>query len=285
MTTVLVTGCSSGFGAMTALALARRGDRVFATVRKPDAARALEGAAAGLSLSAHILDVTDQASIDRSVAEIAAAGGVDVLINNAGFAVRGPVADLRDEDLLWQFDTNVFGVVRMVRAVVPLMLERGNGTIINISSAAGLIGVPFEGAYVASKHAVEGLTEVMRLELAGSGIAVMLVEPGAFSTGFGENIAMSAGFAADHPQRANYERFFSWRDSAFDTGNPPDPQEVVNAILDAVDNPDGPFRRLVGRDAEMVGTLTRQNTFEDYERIIQSAFGSEPASTTVPETT
>jgi len=217
------------------------------------------------------------------VDEIAAAGGVDVLINNAGFAVRGPVADLRDEDLLRQFDTNVFGVVRMVRAVVPLMLERGNGTIINISSAAGLIGVPFEGAYVASKHAVEGLTEVMRLELAGSGIAVMLVEPGAFSTGFGENIAMSAGFAADHPQRASYERFFSWRDSTFDAGNPPDPQEVVNAILDAVDNPDGPFRRLVGRDAEMVGTLTRQNTFEDYERIIQSAFGSEAAST-VPET-
>jgi NAD(P)-dependent dehydrogenase (short-subunit alcohol dehydrogenase family) len=284
MTTVLITGCSSGFGAMTALALARRGDRVFATVRKPDAARALEEAAAGLSLSAHILDVTDQASIDRGLAEIAAAGGVDVLINSAGFAVRGPVADLRDEDLLRQFDTNVFGVVRMVRAVVPLMLERGNGTIINISSAAGLIGVPFEGAYVASKHAVEGLTEVMRLELAGSGVAVMLIEPGAFSTGFGENITVSAGFAADHPQRGDYERFFSWRDSTVDAGNPPDPQEVVNAILDAVDNPDGPFRRLVGRDAEMVGTLTRQNTFEDYERVIQSAFGSAAASTTVPET-
>jgi NAD(P)-dependent dehydrogenase (short-subunit alcohol dehydrogenase family) len=173
VTTVLITGCSSGFGAMTALALARRGDRVLATVRTPVAGR--------------------------------------------------------------------------------------------------LIGIPFEGAYVASKHAVEGLSETMRLELAASGITVMLIEPGAFTTGLDTNIAYSAGFGADDPQRPDHDRFFDWRASSFDTGTPPDPQLVVDAIINAVDHPHGPFRRLVGADAELVGALTRDSTFEDYEQIIQTA--------------
>lgn len=271
MTTILITGCSSGFGAMTALALAHRGDQVHATVRKPDAARQLERAATGLTLTTHILDVTEQDSIDRVAERIRQAGGVDVLINNAGFAIRGPVIKLSDHDLLRQFDTNVFGVARMVRAFAPGMLERGHGTIINISSAAGLIGIPFEGAYVASKHAVEGLTECMRLELAKSGIAVILVEPGAFTTGFDENIAQSAGFAADDPQRVDYDRFFDWRSRTFDTGSPPDPRAVIEAIVEAVDHPDGPFRRLVGADAELVGRLKREGTFEDYEQVVASA--------------
>jgi NAD(P)-dependent dehydrogenase (short-subunit alcohol dehydrogenase family) len=273
MTTVLITGCSTGFGALTALALARRGDRVFATVRNPEAVRALEEATAGLSLSAHVLDVTDQPSIDRLVDVIAGVGGLEALVNNAGYALRGPVADLGDDELLRQFDTNVFGVVRMVRAFAPMMRESGRGTIVNISSGAGLIGIPFEGAYVASKHALEGLSEFMRLELAGSGITVMLVEPGVYSTGFDGNVTESAGFTSDHPQRRDCERFFAWRASTFDTGTPPDPQTVVDAILDAVDHPHGPFRRLVGADAEMVGALKRNNSFEEYEAIVEEAVG------------
>lgn len=278
MPAVLITGCSSGFGALTSLALARRGDRVFATVRSAAAARALEAASAGLALSAHLLDVTDQASVDRTVAEVHAAGGFDVLVNNAGYALRGPAADLQDDELLGQFDTNVFGVVRMVRAAVPLMRERGGGTIVNISSGAGLIGIPFEGAYVASKYALEGLSEVLRLELAGSGIAVKLVEPGSFPTGFDHNIRESAGFTADHVQRPEYERFFAWRDNAFAAGPSPEPQAVVDAIVEAIDDPNGPLRKPVGADAEMVRDFKSNSTFEDYEQIVHQAFRSTTAN-------
>jgi len=145
---VLITGCSSGFGALTAFALARRGDRVFATVRRPDAERAPRerADAEGLELSVHLLDVTDADAVERSVAQVAELGDIDVLVNNAGFAFRGPVESLADDEMLRQFDANVFGVVRMVRAVVPIMRVQGSGLIINLSSIAGLVGIPFEGA-------------------------------------------------------------------------------------------------------------------------------------------
>ncbi len=280
MPNVLITGCSSGFGELTALALARRGDRVYATVRRPDAAAHLVKLAAeeGLALSVHQLDVTDASSVERAVAEVTAEGsGIDVLINNAGMLVRGPVETLADEELTRQFNTNVFGVVRMVRAVVPLMRAQGSGTIINLSSVAGLVGVPFEGAYAASKHALEGLSEALRFELAGAGIRVLIIEPGAYETAFTANATEARAFDAEHPQRATYDAFGAALDGTLHAGGRADPGEVTEAILDAIDHPDGPFRRLVGSDAKLICDLKRENSFEDFESAIQSTLGIDPS--------
>jgi NAD(P)-dependent dehydrogenase (short-subunit alcohol dehydrogenase family) len=262
----LITGCSSGFGRLIALALAERGDTVYATVRSAEAAQALERSADGLQLSTHLLDVTDATAVDRVVSEIAGRGPIDVLINNAGFVTRGPVESLADDELLRQFDTNVFGVVRLVRAVVPPMRDRQRGTIINMSSATGLLGLPFEGAYSASKHAVEGLSEALRFELAGTGITVMLIEPGAYETGLVNNIAESRAFTADHGARPALARFSAFiAANATGAGGRADPKAVVDAALDAVDDPKGPFRRRVGQDAEMAWRVKRESTFEDVE--------------------
>lgn len=275
MPNVLITGCSTGFGELTALALARRGDRVFATVRRPDAEGALQERADAerLELSVHLLDVTDADAVERTVAQVTDLGHIDVLVNNAGFAFRGPIESLADDELLRQFDTNVFGVVRMVRAVVPAMRAQGHGSIINLSSIAGLVGVPFEGAYSASKHALEALSETLRFELADAGISVMLIEPGAYETGFVPNIAEARAFTPEHPGRPAYERFAQALQDGVHAAGRANPQEVVDAILDAVDHPDGPFRRLVGRDAELVARLKREGSFEDFEAGIQSTMG------------
>ncbi|GAA2334551.1 SDR family oxidoreductase [Streptomyces violaceusniger] len=272
MSNVLITGCSSGFGRLIALALARRGDRVFATVRRPETVAGLEGLAEGLPLSAHLLDVTDAGSIERAVAEVADKGGIDVLVNNAGYALRGPVVSLQDDEVARQFDTNVVGIVRMVRAVVPHMRERGGGTIVNLSSAAGLIGIPFEGAYAASKHAVEGLSETLRFELAADGIAVALIEPGAFDTGFFDNVTESRGFGADHPDRPVFDHYHE-RMMAVGGAGRAAPQPVVDAVLEAIDHPDGPFRRLVGDDAELVVRIKRERPFAELEAGMRAALG------------
>lgn len=280
MPNVLITGCSSGFGRLAAVDLARRGDRVFATVRRPDAGRELAELAESekLPLSVHQLDVTDAQAVERVVSEVAALDHIDVLINNAGMALRGPVEAVADDELSHQFDTNVFGVVRMVRAVVPLMRRRGSGTIVNLSSIAGLVGAPFEGAYAASKHAVEGLTETLRFELASAGIHVLLIEPGAYETDFSANMAEARAFDGGHPLRAAYEQFSEALASGLHAEGRADAREVVEALLDAVDHPDGPFRRLVGRDAEMIGTAKREHSFEEFAAAIQSSLNVDPAS-------
>ncbi len=276
MTNVLITGCSSGFGQLTALALARRGNRVFATVRRPEAVLPLEEAAAGLPLSVHLLDLTDASSIERAVAEVVEGGGVDVLVNNAGYSLRGPVASLQDDEVARQFDTNVFGVIRMIRAVVPHLVQRGGGTIINLSSVTGLLGVPFEGAYSASKHALEGLSETLRFELDAAGITVLLIEPGVFETGFAGNIVESGGFPEDHPDRPASQRFEALIRSAGGAG-PGNPQEVVDAVIEAIDHPDGPFRRLVGQDAGSVVQF-RGESFENFEAAVRVGLEGVPAT-------
>ncbi|WP_167736470.1 SDR family oxidoreductase [Nocardioides sp. 1609] len=270
MTNVLITGCSSGFGRLTALALANRGDRVFATVRTEEAAHTLKADAADLPLSTHILDVTDAASVDTAVAEVAALGRIDVLVNNAGYALRGPVESLEDAELFRQFDTNVLGVVRMIRAVVPIMKAQGTGTVINMSSAVGLLGLPFEGAYSASKHAVEGLSESLRLELTDTGVVVVLIEPGAFETGFVGNTTESAAFTADHPMRPALGRFVELIEGVTEGVGRAHPQAVVDAVVGAIDDPTGPFRRLVGGDAEYADAIVRRGRFEQYETGVQA---------------
>jgi NAD(P)-dependent dehydrogenase (short-subunit alcohol dehydrogenase family) len=193
--TVLVTGATSGLGRAAALHLAQRGYRVFAGGRSGERRAALQATARErrLELTTLEMDVRDDGSVDRAMAQIEAAGGrVDVLINNAGVAYVVPVEEIRIEDLREQFETNVFGAVRVTQRVLPTMRARGRGRIINMSSLAGRLAFPLFGAYSGSKFALEGMTDALRLEVYPFGIDVVLIEPGYIPTAM-EQTAVELG--------------------------------------------------------------------------------------------
>ncbi|WPB72832.1 SDR family NAD(P)-dependent oxidoreductase [Archangium violaceum] len=180
----LVTGASSGFGLLTSVELARNGYTVFATMRDTTRRGALDEAAceAGVEVRVLRLDVTDEASISSAVDEaLRSAGRIDVLVNNAGYTLDGYFEDVSTAELREQFETNVFGLAAVTRAVLPAMRQRGEGTLINVSSLSGRHPGPGYSAYCASKAAVSALSESLREELAPFGIHVVLVEPGGYT--------------------------------------------------------------------------------------------------------
>lgn len=183
----LITGCSSGIGRYCALALARQKQwRVFAAVRRPQDARLLqEDGIADVIL----LDLDDSASIAQAVREVLnkTAGRLEVLFNNAAYGQPGATEDLTREALRAQFETNVFGTQELTNTIIPLMRKNGGGRIVQNSSVLGYVCMKYRGAYNASKYALEALTDTMRLELAGSGVYVSLLEPGPIVSAFRQN--------------------------------------------------------------------------------------------------
>ncbi len=180
---VLITGCSSGIGRATALRLARSGWTVYATARRPETLAELE--AAGCRTLA--LDVTDEQSMQAAVAEIERAeGAVGVLINNAGYSQSGAIETVPLEAVRRQFETNVFGLVRLTQLVLPKMRAQRWGKIVNVGSMGGRLSFPGGGHYHATKHALEAISDALRFELRGFGIDVILLEPGLITTEFGE---------------------------------------------------------------------------------------------------
>jgi len=182
----LITGCSSGIGRAAAEESLRRGHRTVATARDPRSIADLEGDRA-LILP---LDVTDPASLEAAAASVAAwSGGVDVLVNNAGYGLIGPVAEIGLDELRRQLETNVIGAVAMIQAVAPGMAARGGGCIVNIGSVSARLATPYGGAYSASKAAIHLLSDALRPELAPFGIHVMVVQAGAVATRFADTAA------------------------------------------------------------------------------------------------
>ncbi len=191
---VLVTGCSSGIGAATAEKLAEDGWKVYATARRPETLADL--AEKGCETLA--LDVTDEASMQAAVDAVTEAeGAVGVLINNAGYSQSGAVESVSMEQVRRQFETNVFGLIRMCQLVLPGMREQGWGKIVNIGSMGGRLTFPGGGLYHATKYAVEAISDAMRFELRGFGVDVILIEPGLIVTNFGEVAAGSVEGAAE----------------------------------------------------------------------------------------
>jgi len=183
---ILITGCSSGIGEATAKRLADRDHTVYATARNPESISSL--AEAGCRTLA--LDVTDEDSMRAAVAAVEAEhGAVGGLVNNAGYSQSGALETLPIDRLRGQFETNVFGLLRMCQLVLPAMRRAGRGRIVNISSMGGKLTFPGGGAYHATKHAVEALSDALRFEVAGFGIGVVVIEPGLIRTRFGQTAA------------------------------------------------------------------------------------------------
>ncbi len=197
---VLITGASSGIGHATARRFAARGWRVFASMRRPEKGEALRAEARdrGWSLETPQLDVTDDASVARAIDGILAAtsGRIDLLMNNAAFYSFGPLEETTPDELRAQMETNLIGVHRVTRAVLPAMRARGQGRIVVMSSVSGLVAMPAVGAYHASKWAIEAWAEALRYELGPLGIAVVLIEPGPFKTLLHDNEVRAAAAGA-----------------------------------------------------------------------------------------
>jgi NAD(P)-dependent dehydrogenase (short-subunit alcohol dehydrogenase family) len=184
---VLVTGTNSGFGHAIAKALAAKGYCVFGTARAP-------GAEASGGFTTLTLDVTREDSVSACILEVVrAAGRIDAVINNAGIGIAGAIEDTTAAEAQAQFETNFFGTHRVCRAVLPYLRAQGAGVIINMSSLAGRIAVPFQGFYSATKFAIEAYTEALRMEVRPFGIAVSMIEPGDFATSFTANRRMTTG--------------------------------------------------------------------------------------------
>lgn len=251
---ILITGASSGFGRDTALTLASHGHHVFASMRDVSGrnrphAEALT--AAGIDVVE--LDVTDEASVDAAVAKVlATAGRIDLLVNNAGMASAGVSEAFTADQAKLLFDTNVFGVLRVTRAVLPAMRSARDGLIINIGSILGRVTFPFFGLYGASKFAVEALTDSVRYEVSQLGVDVVLVQPSAYPT----NMYASIQHPADTARAGAYgavgeipAQMFTTFGAMFSAEGAPDAHDVAVAIAGLVAAPRGsrPARTVVGQ--------------------------------------
>jgi short-subunit dehydrogenase len=236
MSTVLITGASSGIGRETAVRLAERGHHVIATARTMSALEQIQRTTKG-RVDTLELDVTSQASTEAAQREIATltSGGIDVLINNAGYALTGPLEEVGDADLKAQFETNVFGPMRMIRTFLPKMRERKSGRIINISSVVGRLALPFFGPYNATKHAIEAMSDALRNELRPFGIHVVIIEPGVIATGFAEaeRKAMEGHVAAGSPYAEQINKLIAFQRETHTSAAKP--EVAARAIVRAVE--------------------------------------------------
>ncbi len=236
---IFITGCSTGIGLAAALILSQRGHRVIASCRKKEDLNKLTA----LGCEAVLMDVDDSHSVTKAFTEVLSKthGQLDVLINNAGFGQAGALEDISRDVLRQQFETNVFGLMELTNLAIPIMRKQGHGRIINMSSVLGLISMPFRGAYNASKYAVEGLCDTLRLELKPSGIHVICIEPGPIESQFRENvIAISLkkiNIKLSHFQ-AQYQHMLShFQSQKKDSPFTKKPEAVVTKLIHAIESP------------------------------------------------
>ena len=208
---VLVTGASGGIGLATALYMAEKGFSVFGTSRSIERLATLreEASRRGLPVTPVELDINSDEGVEGVLPRLMAErGSIDVLVNNAGYGLWGPVESLSLDELRAQFETNLFAALRLIKAVLPRMVEKAAGTIINVSSVVGRLATPFSGGYASSKFALEGLSETLRVELWPLGVRVAIVEPGLFRTNFHKNqVIAERADAEDLPYRGYVERY------------------------------------------------------------------------------
>jgi NAD(P)-dependent dehydrogenase (short-subunit alcohol dehydrogenase family) len=257
---VLITGAARAIGEATANELTARGHHVVATARD---AMLLDGVEAAQRLA---LDVRDETSIRRALDEC---GELDAIVNNAGISTKGPLEDYPLQRLQEAFDTNAIGPLRLLQPVLPSWRARGSGVIVNVSSVQGRIPTPLEGAYAASKHALEAISETLHYELGHFGIRVVVVEPGYIAPGMKD--------VGEHPGPGIYRELWEQWDNVSSTltgpSGRPAPSIVATAIADAIEDPLAPLRVEVGTDAQMVLAVRRQLDDASFEATMRETLG------------
>jgi len=267
----VVTGTSSGVGHETSLALARSGFRTYATMRNLNKSENIKSVATKENLPIHInqLDVTDDISIKNAVqAILSEVGRIDVLVNNAGYALNGAFEDLTTDEIKAQFETNLFGVIRTTQAILPIMRKQEFGIIVNMSSGAGRLGYPGGSAYVSTKFAVEGLSESMAYELEPFGIKVVLVEPGVIRTNFAN--AMVVAKKSQDPN-SPYSQIMQKMATSFEhmMENGSSPDLVAKVVLKAVTSENPSLRYLAGKDIETWMEGKRNMSDEEFYKMMK----------------
>ena len=271
----VVTGSSSGIGLETSLLLARNDFYTYVTMRNLDKSKTITDLKQKEKLSLEVLklDVTSDESVKEAIQRITnEQGRIDVLVNNAGYALVGPFEELSIEEFKEQFETNVFGVIRVTQSVLPIMRRQKCGTIINISSIAGKIGFPLTSAYVSSKFALEGLCESMAYEVEEFGIKVILIEPGVIKTNFDNNLKV--GKRVSIVPNSSYAEMTQKRISGFkprfENGSPP--IEVATVILKAITSENlSELRYLVGNDAFKLMEIRDNLSDKEFRKLIMKS--------------
>jgi len=241
---VLITGASSGIGQACAVYLHRRGYRVYGTSRQaqtiqPDSFEMIQ------------MDVDSDASVERGIDFIVRQEGrLDVVVNNAGFGIAGAIEDTSIDEAESQFETNFFGVLRVCRTALSLMRKQRSGYIVNISSLAGLVGIPFQGLYSASKFALEGLTEALRVEVRPFGIRAVLIEPGDFPTQFGVHRRKTRQSLENPAYRQRLDNALGVMEA--DEMNGPSPESVARLLEHIIETPAPRLRYTVGPTLERI---------------------------------
>jgi NAD(P)-dependent dehydrogenase (short-subunit alcohol dehydrogenase family) len=267
----VITGASSGFGMLTSLEFAKQGFKVIATMRSIEKAKLLLEEARRLGclefIQIHELDVTSEESVKYLSTLINELGRIDVLVNNAGYAGAGFVEEIPIVEYRKQFDTNVFGVMMVTQACLPIMRKQGKGNIINVSSISGLIGFPGISPYVASKHALEGWSECLRLEMKPFGIYVSLIEPGSFKT----NI-WSTGKQITEKSLEENSPYFSYMrklETHIKNGESQfgDPIEVAIKIVEIAQEQDPNLRYPIGKGVKLSLLLKKTLNWKSWERL------------------
>ena len=260
---VLITGASSGIGKACASHLAAQGFRVYATSRRPSSITAP-------NLTMLAADVNHDDSVEQTVAAIIEREGrIDVVINNAGMGIAGPLENTTTEHAKAQFEVNFFGALRVCRAVLPAMRSQQRGYIINIGSIGGILALPYQSMYSASKFALEGMSEALRMEIRSFGIRVVLIEPGYISPG----MKPAGQVRGDDAYRPLWDEWAGTDLKVTGPSGRPGPELVAAAIRSAIEDPATPFRVPVGDDAVMVLGARSQMDDATFEAAMRSTLG------------
>ncbi|MFL6511390.1 MAG: SDR family oxidoreductase [Nitrososphaera sp.] len=258
-------------GLATSLALAKNGYLTYATMRNLDKRRSLESLADKQHLPIKVvqLDVTDENLVKKALQSILSeAGRIDLLVNNAGYGLTGAFEDIGIDEIKSLYETNVFGVIRVTQAVLPIMRKQRSGRIINISSGAGRIGFPGSSAYVSSKFALEGLSESMAFEVEQFGIRTVLVEPGFVRTNFAENVAIAKKAQnPNSPYSQMMQMMSSNRDSMFE--NASDANLVASVVVEAATAKEPNLRYLAGKDVQQMMAAKKNMSDEEFYKVVK----------------
>jgi NAD(P)-dependent dehydrogenase (short-subunit alcohol dehydrogenase family) len=279
----LITGSSSGIGFETSLLLARNGIYTYATMRNLSKSQEILDITKKecLPLKVLTLDVTDEKLIQKAIDMVMhEQNRIDILVNNAGYSLVGALEQISMDEIKEEFETNFFGIIKLIQKVLPIMRKQESGRIINVSSLAGRIGLPLVSAYVSSKFALEGLSESLKYEVQDFGIYVILIEPGVIKTNFIENLKLGKQVITSENSDVNtsiadlpYAEITQKRISAFkprfEKGS--SPKEVADTILEAVKSDKPKFRYIVGRDAAKLMDIRKNTSDEEFGKIVMNS--------------